>query len=213
MPDDAPPPSGRQGRPVPGSEPSPGPETSDSRGGEVAGAAPDRASAAADPAAEAAAAALARARKAARDKGLRPGLRPMRRRRPGGPAPTLSGAGRDGRDPALLGDQLDRLMADRGWQVDVAVGSVMGRWPQIVGPDVAAHVTPVSYDAGVLTVRADSTAWATQMRLLSSALLGRLEEEVGAGTVTELKVNGPSAPSWSKGLRRAQGPGPRDTYG
>ncbi len=191
MPDDPLPPSGSQGPPDPGSE-----------------AAPD-----ADPAAEAAASALARARRAARDKGLRPGLRPMRRRRPGGPAPALSGAGRDGRDPALLGDQLDRLMADRGWQVDVAVGSVMGRWPQIVGPDVAAHVTPVSYDAGVLTVRADSTAWATQMRLLSSALLGRLEEEVGAGTVTELKVNGPSAPSWSKGLRRAQGPGPRDTYG
>ncbi len=125
----------------------------------------------------------------------------------------MSGSGRDGRDPALIGEQLDRLMSDRGWQVDVAVGSVMGRWPHIVGGEVAAHVVPVSFERGVLTVRADSTAWATQMRLLASTLLGRIDAEVGQGTVSELKVNGPSAPSWSKGLRRAQGPGPRDTYG
>lgn len=167
----------------------------------------------ADAAAEAAAAALARARQTARDKGLRPGLKPLRRRRTGLAEPTLSGSGRDGRDPALLGDQLDRLMAERGWQVDVAAGSVMGRWPQIVGADVAEHVVPVSFEAGVLTLRADSTAWATQLRLLASTLLARIDEEVAAGTVTELKVTGPSAPSWSKGLRRAQGPGPRDTYG
>lgn len=104
-------------------------------------------------------------------------------------------------------------MTDRGWQVDVAVGSVIGRWPQIVGPDVAEHVTPVSFQQGVLTLRAESTAWATQMRLLSSVLLGRLEQEVGAGTVTEIRVTGPSAPSWSKGRLRAEGRGPRDTYG
>ena len=161
----------------------------------------------------AAAAALARARAAARAKGLRPGLRPLRRRRPGVPDTTRSSSGRDGRDPALLGDQLDRLVGDRGWQVDVAVGAVIGRWPQIVGPEVAAHVTPVEFRDGVLTLRADSTAWATQLRLLSSTLLGRLGEEVGAGTVTELAVHGPSAPSWSRGPRRAPGRGPRDTYG
>lgn len=159
---------------------------------------------------DAAAAALARARAAARDKGLRPGLRPIARRRPGSAASPRS---RDGRDPQVLGDQMDRLMADRGWKVDVAVGSVMGRWPEIVGQEVAQHCTPVTFEFGVLTVRADSTAWATQMRLLSSTIMGRLEGEVGKGTVTELKVVGPSAPSWSRGPRRTQGPGPRDTYG
>jgi predicted nucleic acid-binding Zn ribbon protein len=161
----------------------------------------------------AAASALARARRGARDKGLRPGLKPLRRhRRDAGPQ-TRSGAGRDGRDPALVGEQLDRLMADRGWQLDVAAGAVMGRWPQIVGPDIAEHVTPVSFELGVLTLRADSTAWATQMRLMASAIIGRIDEEAGPGTVIELTVHGPSAPSWSKGLRRVKGQGPRDTYG
>jgi predicted nucleic acid-binding Zn ribbon protein len=159
---------------------------------------------------DAAAAALLRARAAAREKGLRPGLKPMRARRPGVPS---RGQPRDGRDPELLGDQMDRLLADRGWKVDVAVGSVMGRWPDIVGAEVAQHCTPVTFEFGVLTVRADSTAWMVQLQLLESAIMGRLEGEVGQGTVSALKVVGPSAPSWSKGLRRSQGPGPRDTYG
>jgi predicted nucleic acid-binding Zn ribbon protein len=167
----------------------------------------------------AAASALARAREAARAKGLRPGSRPARGRdrdrNPAGPAgPAGSGRdGRDGRDPALLGDQLDRLLLDRGWNVDVAVGSVMGRWAAIVGTEVAEHCTPVTFHDGVLIVRADSTAWATQLRLLSSSILGRLETEIGKDAVSELRVQGPSAPSWSHGSRKSTGPGPRDTYG
>jgi predicted nucleic acid-binding Zn ribbon protein len=122
--------------------------------------------------------------------------------------------GEIGRDPGLLGDQVDRLVADRGWKVDVAVGSVMGRWPAIVGGEVSQHCAPITFEGGVLTVRADSTAWATQIRLLSSSILARLEAEVGPGTVTELRVNGPSGPSWSRGPRRATDDrGPRDTYG
>ena len=165
----------------------------------------------------AAASALARAREAARARGLRPGSRPIRRRNPGSPSGSAltgsRGTGRDGRDPSLLGDQLDRLLLDRGWSIDVAVGSVMGRWPAIVGTDVAAHCTPVTFSDGVLVVRAESTAWATQLRLMSSTILGRLETEVGKDAVTELRVQGPSAPSWSRGVRKSTGPGPRDTYG
>ena len=159
----------------------------------------------------AAVSALARAREAARAKGLRPGSRPMRKRRPLGQQDRARAG--SGRDPALLGDQMDRLLVDRGWKVDVAVGSVMGRWGAIVGADVAGHCIPLTFSDGVLTVRADSTAWATQLRLMSSSILGRLETEVGKDAVTELRVQGPNAPSWTRGLRKATGPGPRDTYG
>ena len=164
--------------------------------------------------ADAASAALARARAAARDRGLRPGMKPRRRPRLDNTDQLRSGAGRDGRDPTLLGEQLDRLLVDRGWKVDVAVGSVMGRWAEIVGPDIAAHVEPVTFTEGVLTVRADSTAWATQMKLLASSVLARVEEEIGAGAVSKLKVLGPAAPTWSRGRHRSpDSRGPRDTYG
>ena len=161
----------------------------------------------------AAASALARAREAARAKGLRAGTRPRRKRNPNGQTSPAAASGRDGRDPSLLGDQLDRLLLDRGWNIDVAIGSVMGRWPAIVGNEVATHCTPVTFSDGVLTVRAESTAWATQLRLMSSTILARLETEVGKNAVTELRVQGPNAPSWSRGLRKSTGPGPRDTYG
>lgn len=163
---------------------------------------------------DAARTALARARAIAASRGLRPGMKPRRRRtrrgiEAGGGTPFASG-----RDPERLGDQIEKMIADRGWQADVAAGSVMSRWPDIVGEQVAGHSEPVAYEDGVLTVRADSTAWATQLRLLTSTILGRLAEDVGPETVVELRVVGPSAPSWRKGPRRAPGMrGPRDTYG
>lgn len=162
----------------------------------------------------AAAEALARARAGARARGLWPG--PIDRRRSAGDALTerRSGTG-DGaaRDPRLLGGEVDRLLNSRGWDADVQVGAVIGRWPTIVGAEVAQHVQPLGFDGTVLTVQADSTAWATQMKLLSSSVLTRIEAEVGAGVVTAITVRGPAAPSWRKGRLRAPGRGPRDTYG
>lgn len=157
--------------------------------------------------------ALRRARISAREKGFHPGA--PARRRPRKAADLGTGRARDnGRDPAAIGDQLDRLLVDRGWQVDVAAGSVMGRWNEIVGDAVAAHAQPVSFTGGELTVRADSTAWTTQLRLLSSTLLGNFEQAVGADVVQSLRIVGPNAPSWKRGPRTVRdGRGPRDTYG
>jgi len=169
--------------------------------------------------------ALAAARAEARRRGLRPGRSSgrepagrgdpvdgrVRRRRP--VSEERSGAHPDERDPQLLGPTLDRLVAERGWQTDAAVGGVMGRWAVIVGPEVAAHASPVSCADGVLVVQTDSTAWATQIRLLTPALLARLAQEVGAGTFSSVSVRGPAAPSWKKGRLSVRGRGPRDTYG
>lgn len=161
----------------------------------------------------AAKAALARARRAAEAKGARPGSPPRRRLRGVTPS-TYSSAGSDDRDPALLGDQFDRLLGERGWRVDVAAGAVMARWADIVGADVARHCIPVGFAEAVLTIRADSTAWATQLRYMTSTVLARIDEEIGVGHVQRLRVTGPSAPSWRRGPRRAaDGVGPRDTYG
>ena len=156
--------------------------------------------------------ALLRARAAARARGLRPGVKPKRRFKD---MPGVGGESRrGGRDPQTLGDELDAFVSERGWKVDVAVGSVIGRWPSIVGTEVAQHCHPVEFVDTVLTVRADSTAWATNLRLMANTLMASLAREVGEGTVSQIRVVGPSAPSWSKGARRVQdGRGPRDTYG
>lgn len=127
--------------------------------------------------------------------------------------PQFSGSGPDDRDPAAVGSAIERLVADSGWSTEVSVHAVLGRWPQIVGPDVARHCTPVSYSDTVVAVQADSTAWATQLRLLAAQVVARLNAELGDGTVTRITVTGPSAPSWRSGRRSVPGRGPRDTYG
>jgi len=124
-----------------------------------------------------------------------------------------SGSGPDTRDPQLIGPLVDDLVTEQGWRSSVAVGGVEGRWDQIVGPDLAAHCRPDGCQEGVLTVRAESTAWATQVRLLAPTLVARLNADLGDGTVTRVAVLGPDAPSWSKGRYRVKGRGPRDTYG
>ncbi|MEW2220854.1 DciA family protein [Streptomyces sp. NPDC006990] len=127
-----------------------------------------------------------------------------------------SGARRDGRDPLPLGAAVSRLIAERGWETPAAVGGVMGRWPQLVGQEVAQHCEPQRYDEEerTLLVRCDSTAWATQLRLLAPRLVARLNEDLGQGTVRMIKVRGPEAPRKGYGPLRAPGSrGPGDTYG
>ena len=118
-----------------------------------------------------------------------------------------------GRDPQGLGNVVSRLVSDRGWSSPLAVGSVMAQWDTLVGPDIAAHCQPESFEATTLHVRCDSTSWATQLRLLASSLLAKFDEDLGRGVVTKILVLGPAAPSWRKGFRNVKGRGPRDTYG
>jgi len=108
---------------------------------------------------------------------------------------------------------LDRLIKARGWQRPTAEATVFGAWERVVGPDVAAHSRPIKLEDGTLTVEAESTAWATQLRLLAASLLQRIAAQVGHNVVRKLYIHGPAAPSWSRGPLRVRGRGPRDTYG
>jgi predicted nucleic acid-binding Zn ribbon protein len=124
-----------------------------------------------------------------------------------------SAAGPDDRDPQPLGRAVARLVTDRRWTDRLTSGSLFARWPELVGPEVAAHVRPETLRDGELTVRTDTTAWATQLRLLQRQLLGRIADGIGPGLVRRLRVLAPDAPSWRHGPRTVRGRGPRDTYG
>jgi predicted nucleic acid-binding Zn ribbon protein len=117
-------------------------------------------------------------------------------------------------DPQPLARAIDGLLTAEGWTLAAATGSVFGRWAQIVGADLAAHTSPQSLTDGELTVSADSTAWATQVRLLAAQLVWRLNAELGDGTVVRVKVRGPVTSTRRPGEWRVRGGrGPRDTYG
>ncbi|MBA9002156.1 DUF721 domain-containing protein [Thermomonospora cellulosilytica] len=132
--------------------------------------------------------ALAQARADALKRGTVPG---QGRRRAARSRPVRE-PGRGG-DPKPFGAAIRDLLADRGWETRAAVGGVFGNWPGIVGPELARHTRPEHFEDGTLTIAADSTAWATQVRLLSSQLVKRLNQELGHGTVTRVKVVGPAS--------------------
>jgi predicted nucleic acid-binding Zn ribbon protein len=130
-----------------------------------------------------------------------------------------SGAGPDERDPAMLSGLIDRLIINKGWDLQIATGKLQGQWGLIVGHEIASHVVIESFNldpsgqSGTLILRAESSAWATQIRLLLPTISERLGQEIGQGRISEIKVLGPTAPSWKHGQRSVKGRGPRDTYG
>lgn len=124
-----------------------------------------------------------------------------------------SGSGSDDRDPQPLGRLVSRMAKDRGWSEQLSGGQVFAKWAQLVGAEVAEHAKPVTLREGELVVQAESTAWATQLRLLQRQLLQQIAKGVGPNVVKRLKVQGPSAPNWRFGPLHAPGRGPRDTYG
>ncbi|MDN5961949.1 MAG: DciA family protein, partial [Propionibacterium sp.] len=61
--------------------------------------------------------------------------------------------------------------------------------------------------------RAESSTWASALRLLAPQLVAELNRRLGDGSVIRVDVRGPAAPSWRHGRRTVNGRGPRDTYG
>lgn len=166
---------------------------------------------------------LARARKRARSapNSANDGKKPTFRRlfSPSDTDDIRSGPGPDDRDPATLGGLMSHLMVNKGWDLDLATGTLRATWAQVAGADIAGHVQIETFEVGssgqdgVLVLRADSTAWATQIRLLTSNLLEKVNASLDMARVSEIRVIGPTAPSWKHGRRSVPGRGPRDTYG
>ncbi len=124
-----------------------------------------------------------------------------------------SGPGADFRDPKPLGATMKTWLKDAAVGADLDKANIMGRWPQIVGPDIAAHCEPINFVDGELTLRAESTAWATQIRMMSPQIMTKIAASMGPNVVRKVRAQGPSSPSWRFGPRHVSGRGPRDTYG
>lgn len=129
-------------------------------------------------------------------------------------SPGYTAPGADEFDPVTVGSLLGDWIKDEGWERPVTEARVFAEWPQLVGADIARRSVPVSLENGELRITAETTAWATQLRLLSATMLARLVAELGPDIVTKLVITGPVGPSWKHGRLSVRGArGPRDTYG
>ncbi len=117
-------------------------------------------------------------------------------------------------DPELISGVLSNLIADRDWDSGLAEGNLFVHWKKIVGDEIAQHATPISILDGTLTIQSSSTAWATQLQLMSNDLLTMIQKDAAGVLVENIVFIGPHGPSWKKGIRTIRNArGPRDTYG
>jgi len=113
-----------------------------------------------------------------------------------------------------LGDVVGEVAADRGWQSRMSLHLLQVRWDQLAGDINAMHSQPVALKDKVVTVSADSSTWASALRLIAPQLVARLNQALGDGSVTAVDIVGPQGPDWKHGKRAVRdGRGPRDTYG
>jgi predicted nucleic acid-binding Zn ribbon protein len=118
-----------------------------------------------------------------------------------------------GRDPRGLGDTIDSLTRQLGWNSPLAQSELIASWAELAGEETARHSAPAGIDEGVLTVHCESTAWATQLRMMRVEIMTHIASRYPDAGIDTIRFQGPNAPSWKKGPRSIPGRGPRDTYG
>jgi len=118
-----------------------------------------------------------------------------------------------GREPRGIADVLASVTTEMGWNSPLAQSELMEAWPALVGDELSGHSHPVSIDDGTLTVQCDSTAWATQLRLMRGQVTTTIVQRYPEAGIQSVRFLAPNAPTWKRGPRSVPGRGPRDTYG
>jgi predicted nucleic acid-binding Zn ribbon protein len=86
---------------------------------------------------------------------------------------TADGKGPGGRGrPEAVGEALRRFLAQRGLDARVEQAGILDRWPELVGPAVAAVTRPLSVSGdGTLFVAVRTAAWMAELTLMERELL------------------------------------------
>jgi hypothetical protein len=90
--------------------------------------------------------------------------------------------------PTALDESLREMVRRRGWEERLRGASAWSRWDHIVGAELASRCEPVRLVRGVLTIRAESQIWATQLRYMIPQLTANVEASLGDGTVREVRI-------------------------
>lgn len=77
-------------------------------------------------------------------------------------------------NPVEIGRVLVPLSSSLGLSSDIRLEKLRKNWPSIAGAAGARNTSPVSLRNAVLTVSVSSSAWMTQARFYSSALLANV---------------------------------------
>jgi predicted nucleic acid-binding Zn ribbon protein len=91
-------------------------------------------------------------------------------------------------EPRSLSDALRRVRRDLGAPEPGALERLRRRWPELVGPALAAHSEPAGVREGRLRVVVDDPAWGGQFRYLHDALVTAVSEAFPDLAIREVSV-------------------------
>ena len=94
----------------------------------------------------------------------------------------MSDDGDDNRDESRstsLGEEVNRLLQRLGSPNIDTVSGVFGLWKELVGEQVAQHVSPIKLDRGRLLIEVDDPAWSTHMKFLEREICTTLSHHTG----------------------------------
>jgi hypothetical protein len=112
--------------------------------------------------------------------------------------------------PTRLRDLLNPISKRLGMDASIEAGRIFAAWDEMVGPDIARHVRPRVLKNGVLSVRTDSAAWASELRYLGPQLMQKINSFIGRAVVSDLRIStGPlgESPGGAREARSKAGSG------
>jgi len=93
-----------------------------------------------------------------------------------------------GAAPRAVDAALAAYASARGWARRLEGARVHGLWAEIAGPQLATHTSPARLHGGVLVIQVSSSSWAAQIPYLSSEIIARANDVLGAGAVARVVV-------------------------
>jgi predicted nucleic acid-binding Zn ribbon protein len=91
-------------------------------------------------------------------------------------------------EPLRIGELLRQTAPQLGLGAAATAGHIWKLWPEVAGPAIAARAEPSSLRDGVLRVRVDQPAWATELGYLAPLLKERLNRALGAELIAEVRI-------------------------
>ncbi len=87
-----------------------------------------------------------------------------------------------------LSDSLERFVDHLGAPPISILAQLHDRWPELVGPGLAAATRPAELINGVLTVACNDAAWASQIGWMEAQIIRRFEATFGSGNLQRVQA-------------------------
>lgn len=91
-------------------------------------------------------------------------------------------------DAVSIGDVVEGLLAEEVFSRGMPIAQLASTWPQLVGERLGAETSPLSLEAGVLTVGVSNGPWGAQARFLHEEIRRRADEALGGDKVQSVQI-------------------------